>query len=108
MPVERIPCPSFPDLVDTMRAKGICALIALTVAWPVLAQDGPSFDCAKALTGVEREICKSAKLRKADHAIAAAYVTLVGKLSGPARGHLIKDHAHWIDSRERGCNEGFL
>jgi uncharacterized protein len=80
----------------------------LTVAWPVLAQDGPSFDCAKASTGVEREICRNRELRKADRAMAAAYSALVGKLSGPAREHLIKDQARWIDSRERGCSEGFL
>ncbi len=90
-----------------MRLPAILALV-LVFAAPAFAQGGPSFDCAKASTAVERAICKSPELAKADRDMAGIYTALVGKLSGPAKEHLIKDQGRWIGSREPACSDGPL
>lgn len=63
----------------------------------------PSFDCAKASTVVERTICSSDKLAKADRELASRYGALAGKLSAAAKEHLLKDQVHWIESRSKAC-----
>lgn len=66
-------------------------------------QGGPSFDCTKASTQVERTICRSPELAKADRDLAAAYAALAAKLSGAARDHLVKDQQRWVGNRNRAC-----
>jgi uncharacterized protein len=73
-------------------------------ALPASAQSGPSFDCAKASTAIERTICAKPELAEADRMMDATYRALVAKLAGPAREHLVKDQAHWIASRNKACN----
>jgi uncharacterized protein len=68
-----------------------------------VAQDRPSFDCAKASTTVERTICGKPELAKADREMAAAYAALAGKLTGAAKEHLQNDQARWTANRNRGC-----
>lgn len=75
-------------------------LLATSTAF---AQSGPSFDCAKASNAVERAICKDPELAKVDREMAAAYVRLSDKLSGPAKDHLAKDQVRWIVERNQGC-----
>lgn len=79
------------------------AALAMLLAWPAVAQQGPSFDCAKASTDIERAICKDDKLAAADRAMAVAYTTLVAKLEGPAKEHLVRDQGQWIVDRNRSC-----
>jgi uncharacterized protein len=88
--------------------KTLAAALLVAAAAPALAQNGPSFDCAKASTAIDRAVCKSAALSKADREMAAAYAVLVGKLSGPAKDHLIKDQERWIGNREPACSAGPL
>ncbi len=83
--------------------KILAAALLVAAAAPALAQNGPSFDCAKASTAIERAICKSPELAKADREMAAAYAVLVGKLSGAAREHLIKDQLRWVNDWQ-ACN----
>jgi len=75
----------------------------LFAAPAAFAQGGPSLDCAKASNDVERTICKDPELAKADREMAAAYATLVAKLSGPAKENLVKEQLRWIGDRNRGC-----
>ncbi len=81
-------------------------LLATAVVMPARAQTGPSFDCSKASTAVEKAICARPELAKADRAMAAAYNDLAGKLTGAAKEHLIKDQTQWIASRNRACTGG--
>lgn len=81
--------------------KAIAALALVLLALPALAQ--PSFDCAKASTVVERAICKSADLGKADREMAALYSALIARLAGPAKDHLTKDQARWNGNRAAAC-----
>src|SRR5262245_8691980 len=65
-------------------------------------QGGVRTDCAKA-TGIERTICGNPELAAADRKLAAAYTSLVGKLSGPAKEHLLADQSRWLASRNSAC-----
>ena len=81
--------------------KVIAALALVVLALPALAQ--PSFDCAKASTVVERTVCKNADLGKADREMAALYFALNGRLTGPAKDHLLKDQVRWNGNRAAAC-----
>ena len=91
-----------------MKFPWMAAAAGVAFAGPAWAQNGPSFDCAKASTVIERAICKSVELSKADHDMAAIYAGLVAKLSGPAKDHLLKDQVRWIGNREPACSDGPL
>jgi len=82
------------------RAAFVLAMLAAPAA---MAQGGPSFDCARASTAVERTICKMPELARADRALSDAYVALLGRLGGPAREHLQKDQQRWVAKRDRAC-----
>lgn len=85
------------------RLLAMAVLFAVVEAAPALAQGGPSFDCAKASTPVERTICRSAELAKADRDVATTYAALAAKLSGAAKDHLVKDQQRWVGNRNRAC-----
>ena len=91
-----------------MKLLWVAAAAGVAFAATARAQNGPSFDCAKASTVVERAICKSPELSRADRDMAALYAALVGKLSGAARDHLIKDQVRWIGNRGPACSDGPL
>ncbi|HTR86931.1 MAG TPA: lysozyme inhibitor LprI family protein [Reyranella sp.] len=83
--------------------KRLAALLLLLAA-PALAQERPSFDCAKATTVVERTICARPELARADRNMAAAYFSLSSQLSGPAKEHLLKDQGRWLAARSKACD----
>ena len=85
------------------RAFATVTLFALVAGVPMLAQRGPSFDCAKASNAVERAICEDPTLSATDRTLTAAYRSLTNKLTGAAKDHLVKDQLRWIDSRNRDC-----
>jgi uncharacterized protein len=85
------------------RLLAAASLLLAVTAGPALAQGGASFDCGKASTPVERTICKSPELAKADRDVSAAYVALAGKLSAAAKDHLVKDQQRWVGNRNRAC-----
>ncbi len=78
-------------------------ILSLMVASSAFAQSGPSFDCAKADNAIDRAICKSGELAKADREMVAAYTGLLDKLSGASKDELVKDQVRWIANRNRAC-----
>ncbi len=82
---------------------GMAAMSAL--AMPASAQGKPSFDCAKASNAIERTICATPELAKADRDLAAAYAALSGKLTGAAKENLEKGQVRWIIDRNRACTD---
>jgi uncharacterized protein YecT (DUF1311 family) len=80
------------------------SVLAIAAALSASAQSGPSFDCGKASTTIERTICAKPELARADRAMDAAYRALVEKLSGSAKEHLAEDQRRWIASRNKACN----
>lgn len=86
------------------QAKVTLAMfLTFAVGAAALAQERPSFDCAKADNAVDRAICKSSELARADREMAAAYTALLGKLGGTAKDDLVKDQVRWIANRNRAC-----
>jgi len=83
--------------------RRLAAILCGLIATPALAQESPSFDCAKASNVIERTICKTPGLAKADRELAAAYAALAGKLQGAARENLEKGQVRWIVNRNRAC-----
>ncbi len=86
-----------------MRVLVGVALGVLVAAATAAAQTGPSFDCRKATTPVERAICAKDELAKADRDMAAAYGALEARLSADAKDHLVKDQTRWLLNRNRLC-----
>jgi uncharacterized protein YecT (DUF1311 family) len=84
--------------------RRLAVLLALLLAAPAAAQDKPSFDCAKASNAIERTICGTPELARADRDMASVYVALSGGLSGPAKEHLLKDQMRWIAARNKACD----
>jgi uncharacterized protein YecT (DUF1311 family) len=83
--------------------RSLALIIALVVATPALAQSGSSFDCAKASSEVELAICATPPLAAADQEMVEVYAALAGKLSGPAKDHLVKDQQRWLAIRSDAC-----
>lgn len=78
-------------------------LLSAVAAAPAFARVGPSFDCAKASSQIEKTICGSDELAKADADLAAAYNAFSAKLDKPAQEHLAKDELRWIAQRNKQC-----
>lgn len=85
------------------RLVALATLVVASSGVSALAQEGPSFDCAKAANAIDRAICKEPELARADREMAATYSALLGKLDGAAKDGLVKDQVRWIDNRNRGC-----
>lgn len=84
------------------------AILLLVVASPfgAVAQSGPSFDCAKASSAIDRAICQDKDVARADREMVALYGTLLARLGGPAKEALQKSQMQWIVNRNRGCARG--
>jgi uncharacterized protein len=78
-------------------------LLSTIAAAPAFARVGPSFDCSKASTPIEKTICGSDELAKADADLAAGYKALDAKLDKPAKEHLAQDEVRWLVRRNKGC-----
>ena len=78
---------------------------AILVASPATAAQ-PSYDCAKAASRIERTICASTPLAKADAALAAAYQEARRALSPEAAALLLVDEKRFLSARERVFSTG--
>jgi uncharacterized protein YecT (DUF1311 family) len=99
--------------------KRVLTLLCVTLATPLAAQDGPSFDCAKAESGAEKLVCADAELARLDRLVAdrygAALETVRGLDAGAeeAEATLKAMQRGWIKGRdecwkaedERACVE---
>lgn len=72
---------------------GLCLVLA---GLPAQAQTAPSFDCTKSSTEVEKTICASPDLSKADVALAAAYRAALARAPEEAKPLLRGDQRGWI------------
>ena len=87
-------------------AKPVMAmLLVLGAGGAALAQERPSFDCAKADNAIDRAICKNGELAKTDREMVAAYTALLNKLNGAAKDDLVKDQVRWVANRNRACRD---
>src|SRR5260370_2959041 len=103
--------PSEPGYVECRREAVMkvvaMVLVAVMAAVPGNAQTGTSLDCAKASNKVERTICGNVDLRDAERTVNAEFAALAGRLSGPAKEHLLANQLRWVvDSRNLCGDEG--
>lgn len=73
-------------------------LLAACLVVPACGAQAASFDCAKAATTVENEICADPALSQADEHMAQAYSKAVDATLAPRA--LRTDQMHWLASRE--------
>jgi uncharacterized protein len=85
--------------------RSLAIFVALAGACPAFAQTGPSLDCGKASTAIEKTICADNKLVASDHQIASDYGALLARLNGSAKEHLVTDQQRWIGYRDN-CARG--
>lgn len=85
-----------------MRSVAIVLALAMS-PFSAAAQSGPSFDCAKASSAIDRAICQDKDVAKADREMAALYAALFARLGGSAKEALQKSQVQWIVNRNRGC-----
>jgi uncharacterized protein len=81
----------------------VLALAALLFLAPVA--QAASFDCAKAATSMEKAICGSPDLSKADETLATAYATAIGGLSSAAVDQVKAIQHNWLDYAARVCSD---
>ena len=65
------------------------------------ARDGPSFDCRRASTAVERLICRDPGLAALDVILADAYEGVMARIAPGERTALRQDEARWVMGRDR-------
>ena len=87
----------------SLKILAAFVLLSTVVAAPAFARVGPSFDCSKASSRIEKTICGSDELAKADADLAAAYKALDARLDKPAKEHLAQDEVRWIARRNKEC-----
>ncbi|TPM38607.1 lysozyme inhibitor LprI family protein [Mesorhizobium sp. B2-3-4] len=82
------------------------SLILATAAVFGLTAPAFAFDCAKASSDVEHQICGSKALRRADEDMSAAYTKLLRTLDDPEiHAALIESQRRWIKARDSGIND---
>lgn len=82
--------------LPVLATAALCALTA-----PALA-----FDCSKATTPVEHQICGNKALRRADEDMSAAYAKLLRAVDDPEiHAALIESQRRWIKARDSGIND---
>lgn len=98
-----------------MRFHTIASQAALIVALQLVSclayaqasaatQGKPSFDCAKAKTAIEKEICADGHLASLDGAMVAAYNRALNRLPLAERAGLRHQHLAWFKIYRESCN----
>lgn len=77
------------------------AALAATV---MLAQPAAAFDCAKASSEVERNICADPAAKAADDAMSQAYEALLPQMEGDQAEMLKANQIAWLKLRESNCS----
>jgi len=74
-----------------------CLLLLLCSSWA--CSQGPSFDCAKATTTIEKMICADAELSRLDLELGRLYEIALKQAPKPER--LLKQQRTWLKERDR-------
>jgi uncharacterized protein len=85
-----------------LKSYGLTIILSIFLSTPLAAA---SFDCAKAKTILEINICKNPKLDEADNRLGAAYFKLRDSLIPPAEvNELREEQSEWLDERNSKCS----
>lgn len=72
------------------------------------ARQGPSFNCAKASSAVEKAICGNPELARLDRRIAERFAALLKAMDQPGRAALRKDQQWFQGARDEGFGDAPL
>lgn len=87
-----------------MREKYIL-IIFLLILPNICFADGPSFDCKKARTCIEKLICTNKDISMLDKKMSEAYSNLLAKLQGADKVQVKQNQIKWIQERDKRCLE---
>ncbi len=79
--------------------------IVLLILPNICLADGPSFDCKKAKTCIEKFICADKDLSALDKRMSETYAKLLGKLQGEDKEQVKQNQIRWIKARDERCEE---
>jgi serine/threonine protein kinase/uncharacterized protein YecT (DUF1311 family) len=85
--------------IEELEARLRSGAAAPAPARPTVGS-GPSFDCRKASTYVEREICRDAELADLDAELGRAYRIARNALSESAADRLLREQRGWLRQRD--------
>jgi len=81
-------------------------LSALALSWAGSSiAAGPSFNCARAGTTIEKEICKHPDLSELDKTMADAFKQMLVAGSGVDKKELVTEQREWMARRNRECGK---
>jgi uncharacterized protein YecT (DUF1311 family) len=83
-------------------ARLLCAVLAFVFAGPAQAAPGPSFDCARVTSKVNRMICASSELSELDRLLTAHYRVLLAQ-SGAEAPALQREELQWLHEVRDPC-----
>jgi uncharacterized protein YecT (DUF1311 family) len=87
--------------MNPVRRATLIGLAAAALAGaPLGAQAAPSFDCKRASTIVEKEICGVPELGDLDRDVAAAFTQAIAALSAADADALRADQRAWLKDRD--------
>lgn len=69
----------------------------------IAAAEAASFDCDKAATPFEKQICSNPDLSRKDEVLAKAWATAIGGLSEDAKAEMQADQRAWLDYVPLSC-----
>lgn len=84
------------------RLSSLFFVLLPAVAW----SDGPSFDCNRASTSIEREICGSRLLSDLDQEMASLYFSIRERKRGSEANSFIQGARAWGRLRNSSCGTG--
>jgi len=88
-----------------IKPVALTALLAAGAVAPATAQEGPSFDCAKASSVVEHAICDSDPLSRYDRWLGTIYSDLRTRLDSDDQQTLKEEQRDWLQEERDACAE---
>jgi uncharacterized protein YecT (DUF1311 family) len=89
--------------LDSSAPLAPAAQYPAEAASPAPAVANPSFDCAKASTAIEHQICADPELADLDRQLAETYRSLLSALSDPASTKA--EQVNWIKTQRNACTD---
>lgn len=90
------------DMTIRPILRAALTLFLVLAARPALAGEGPSFDCARAATAIERTICADPSLAADDALMARLYAAAKVSAFGSAPSNIAQSQRAWLKER-KGC-----
>lgn len=85
--------------------KKYILIILLLILPNICLADGPSFDCKKARTCIEKFICADKDLSALDKKMSETYTNVLAKLQGDNKVQVKQNQIRWIKARDERCEE---